>query len=59
MRRNQEIVQDLIIIFIHIIFTLLELQTMIPNLQVFLDKNLYLWSKVQEETGEEQNARAH
>ena len=59
MRLNQEIVQDLIIIFIHTIFTLLELQTMIPNLQVFLDKNLYLWSKVQEETGEEQNARAH
>ena len=59
MRLNQEIVQDLIIIFIHKIFTLLELQTMIPNLQVFLDKNLYLWSKVQEETGEEQNARAH
>ena len=56
---NQEIVQNLIIIFIHTIFTLLELQTMIPNLQVFLDKNLYLWSKVQEETGEEQNARAH
>ena len=57
---NQEIVQDLMI-FIHTILTLLELQTMqmIPNLQVFLDKNLYLWSKVREETGEEQNARAH
>ena len=36
---NQEIVQDLMI-FIHTILTLLELQTMqmIPNLQVFLDK---------------------
>ena len=34
---NQEIVQGLIMIFIHTILTLLELQ-MIPNLQVFLDK---------------------